>query len=109
MNDPFPDFCLFLFVFLFKCRIQPAFIAVNQHVRIEKELPGDIDWDVNATHPVEKFLIAVPHPQPKQRDGPKHLPMTMITNNWSRNKLRKNHLKLVEEEKMNVRNLGGLG
>ena len=116
-------------------RIQSAFIAENSYVRrseiTDQTLTGEgggggggggrgggggasewsrsgDDYDVNEATPVERFLVAVPHPQPKQKVGPKLLPIRLHDREWSRKKKFKEFTKDQEEEKRLVLELGGL-
>ena len=63
---------------------------------------------MNEVRPVERFLVAVPHPQPKQMVGPKLLPLRLHDREWSRKKKLKEFTKDQEEEKRLVLELGGL-
>jgi hypothetical protein len=90
-------------------RIQGAFIAENKFVRTETR--GNImreDEDVNEQTPVERFLIAVPHPQPKQKQGPRLLPIRMHDRDWARQRKERDFKREQEEEQKLVLDLGGL-
>jgi hypothetical protein len=87
-------------------RIQPAFIAENtfvQQKRTHRGMQGT--GRKGPADVVERFLVPVPHPQEKQSNGPKLLPMRMHLCRALQEKERKTFLQSIDADKRAVLDL----